>query len=171
MLTSAALPPEVRGLAIVSPSVGSQTVRIRDLPNGDNLVAVASSGTYMEVLFGDEEVNGIEWVEVRLRGFRNGWIARSLITFLFERAVPTGGAPTQGPLPPPASPTAGQPNSTSPGPADTAVPTGTSTPNVPPPANTATATPGSLPIDTATPLPPTVTTVPTRIPLPTVPPP
>ncbi|MEP7357824.1 MAG: hypothetical protein ABI847_11325, partial [Anaerolineales bacterium] len=156
-LTTAALAPDVRGLAVVKNNANGQTVRIRDLPNGPKLVLAVAPGTRLEVLFGDVVVNGIEWVEVRLKSFRTGWIARSLITFTFERApgTVTAGPPATDGFSPSAtpSPTQAQPNNTAPAPGATATRTPTSvpsrTPTQPPPGSTNTHTPIPPPSSTA----------------------
>ena len=95
-LTDVALPPDVRGLAVVVPLANSQTARVRDLPNGDRLVAAVAGGTQLQVLFGQATIDDIEWREVRLDTLQTGWIARNLIIFTYER--PTG-AITSSPAP------------------------------------------------------------------------
>jgi cytoskeletal protein RodZ len=90
-LTDVALPADVRGLAVVVPLSNSQTARVRDLPNGDTLVAAVAGGTRLQVLFGEAVIDGVEWLEVRLDNLQTGWIARSLITFTYERPPATAG--------------------------------------------------------------------------------
>ena len=93
-LTDVALPADVRGLAVVVPLANSQTARVRDLPAGETLVAAVAGGTRLQVLFGEAVVDDIEWLEVRLDNLQTGWIARSLITFIYERPPATGPAST-----------------------------------------------------------------------------
>ena len=98
-LTDVALPADARGLAVVKPLADSQTARVRDLPSGSKLVAAVAGGTRLQVLFGDVMADDVEWVEVRLDTLQTGWIARSLITFTYERPGLTstpGASPTQG---------------------------------------------------------------------------
>jgi hypothetical protein len=92
-LTNVALPPDVRALAVVNPLSNSQTARVRDLPNGEKLVAAVAGGTRLQVLYGDVIIDDVEWLEVRLSSLQTGWISRSLVTFTFERPPGTGGPP------------------------------------------------------------------------------
>jgi hypothetical protein len=94
-LPNGTLPSDVRGIAVVKPLADSQTARVRDLPNGSKLVAAVAGGTRLQVLFGQAVVDDIEWVEVRLNTLQTGWIARSLITFTYER--PSGTVTAEAP--------------------------------------------------------------------------
>jgi hypothetical protein len=81
----------------VVPLADSQTARVRDLPNGEKLVAAVAGGTHLQVLFGQAVIDDIEWIEVRLDTLQTGWIARSLIIFTYERPpgdITAGPAPT-----------------------------------------------------------------------------
>jgi hypothetical protein len=95
-LTDVVLAADVRGLAVVVPLANSQTARVRDLPAGERLVAAVAGGTRLQVLFGQAVVDGVEWAEVRLDTLQTGWIARSLISFTYERPA---GTVTAGPPP------------------------------------------------------------------------
>jgi len=64
----------------VTPLVGSQTVRVRDLPGGSQIVAAIPAGTVVQVLFGRSVVDGIEWLQIRLPSGRVGWVAGYLLT-------------------------------------------------------------------------------------------
>jgi len=83
--TRVVLPPDVRALAVITDKVGTLTARVRDVPDGAEVIAALPAGAGVQVLFGSQVVNGVEWVPVRLNRGRTGWVARFLLVFVVER--------------------------------------------------------------------------------------
>jgi hypothetical protein len=60
--------------------------RVRDLPNGDTVVAVVPNGTQLYVLSGREQIDNVVWMEVRLLdGTTTGWMADFLLKIVYSR--------------------------------------------------------------------------------------
>lgn len=159
--TRIVLPTDVRALAVITDKVGTLTARVRDVPDGAQVIAALPAGTGVQVLFGSQIVNGVEWVQVRLNRGRVGWVARFLLVFVVERPPGTLTPATPGPTQPqptsvpntqaPAN-TQGPQNTAPPPASDTPVPaSSTPTNTVPPPPPTATASPTEKPTETLVP--------------------
>ena len=175
--TKVFLPPDVRALATITDKIGTLTARVRNVPDGTEVVAALPAGASVQVLFGSQMVNGVEWVPVRLGQGRTGWIARFLLVFVVERPpgtitpdTPAPAATT--PVPPTQGPANTQPPANTPAPGNTPIPSATNaqatatrtrTPSQPAPA-TATRTPTAKPSETLVP-----TETPTATPSPTDP--
>ena len=78
------LPDDVKALAIVVVE-GAGSARLRDVPAGENIVTAVANGTQVEVLFGQVEVDGIVWVQVRVKNNTIGWMANYLLKILISR--------------------------------------------------------------------------------------
>jgi len=59
--------------------------RVRDLPNGDTVIAIVPNGTQIYVLPGQQEINAVIWMEVQLPNGQTGWMADFLLKILYRR--------------------------------------------------------------------------------------
>ena len=84
-VTSNTLPEDVYGLAVVSLTAGATSARLRDLPNGEQIIAAVPNGTDVTVLFGRVEANDNMWVQVRLESGTEGWMAEFLLRYTVRR--------------------------------------------------------------------------------------
>jgi hypothetical protein len=73
------LPGGVRGTAVVALTSGT-AARLRDAPNG-RVIAGLLDGTPLQVLQGQQTVDGVVWVEVQDDTGLTGWIAEDLIEY------------------------------------------------------------------------------------------
>ena len=74
---------------------GAMIVRVRDLPNGAQVIADLQGGPVVQVLFGRSVVDSVEWLQVRLSNGQVGWVAGYLLTITLER--PAGTDTTEAP--------------------------------------------------------------------------
>jgi cytoskeletal protein RodZ len=83
--TAPALPTDVRALAVVVVSPGTNSARVRDQPNGQSVIAAVAGGTQVQVLFGQVKVGGTNWDQVRLADGQVGWMAEFLLQITQSR--------------------------------------------------------------------------------------
>jgi hypothetical protein len=170
--TRITLPTGVRAVAVVSDLLGTSTARVRSLPNGGTVIAALPKGTVVQVLFGQVNVEGTDWWQVRLRSGTEGWMASFLLKVLVEReggsATPVSTQPPPPTEPPPTEPQQqntqppAQPTATRTRTQPPAEATATRTQTVPPPTATRTQTvPPSTATHTQTVPPPSATNSPT----------
>lgn len=103
LVTSTALPATATPASVASPTateiqlpadavalaeVQAQDVvngRVRDLPNGEVVIAVVPNGTQVYVLQGQRTIGSTVWVEVRLFDGQTGWMADFLLKIIYSR--------------------------------------------------------------------------------------
>ena len=59
--------------------------RVRDLPNGDVVIAVVPNGEQVYVLQGQQAIGNVVWMEVRLADGQTGWMADFLLKIIYRR--------------------------------------------------------------------------------------
>ncbi|MCC7361778.1 MAG: hypothetical protein IT317_20010 [Anaerolineales bacterium] len=83
--TEVELPADAIGLAEVQ-AQEALNGRVRDLPGGSIVVAVVPNGEQVYVLPGQQVVNDVTWLEVRLMdGQTTGWMADFLLKLIYTR--------------------------------------------------------------------------------------
>ncbi|MCC7358912.1 MAG: hypothetical protein IT317_05515 [Anaerolineales bacterium] len=168
--TEVRLPPDVRALAVITDKIGTLTARVRDVPDGAEVIAALPAEASVQVLYGSQVVNQVEWVPVRVGGGRSGWIARFLLVFVVERppgpVTPVTPAPASAtPVPPTQPPANTQPPPNTSVPGNSPVPSGTLAPSTLTPTRTATQPPPATATRTPSPTDkPTETTMPSETP-------
>ncbi len=90
VITSNTLPEDVYGLAVVSLTDGATSARLRDLPNGDQIITAVPHDTKVTVLFGRVELEGTLWVQGRLEAGTEGWMAECLLRITSAGHNPPG---------------------------------------------------------------------------------
>jgi hypothetical protein len=59
--------------------------RVRDVPNGDVVIAVVPNGTRVYVLQGQQAIGTVVWMEVRTLDGQTGWMADFLLKIIYVR--------------------------------------------------------------------------------------
>jgi hypothetical protein len=59
--------------------------RVRDVPNGDVVIAVVPNGTQVFVLQGQQQIGDVIWMEVRTPDGQTGWMADFLLKIIYRR--------------------------------------------------------------------------------------
>lgn len=82
--TAVQLPDDAVALAEVQVQ-DAVNARVRDVPNGDTVVTVVANGTQVYVLFGQQQIGDVIWMEVRLPDGQTGWMADFLLKIIYHR--------------------------------------------------------------------------------------
>ena len=83
--TAIELPADAIGLAEVQ-AQAALNARVRNLPGGNTIVAVVANGEQVYVLPGQQVVNDVTWLQVRLMdGLTTGWMADFLLKLIYTR--------------------------------------------------------------------------------------
>ncbi len=59
--------------------------RVRDLPNGDTVIAIVPNGTLLYVLDAQQQIGNVIWLQVLLPDGQTGWMADFLLKTLYQR--------------------------------------------------------------------------------------
>lgn len=59
--------------------------RVRNLPDGNEVIAVVPNGTQLYILQGRQQIDNVVWMEVRLMDGVTGWMADFLLQIIYSR--------------------------------------------------------------------------------------